>query len=402
MNNFYASVECMLDMSLRGHPVAVGGDVENRHGIILAKNYEAKKYGIQTGEALWQARQKCKDLIIVPPHYEQYLKYSKLAREVYADYTDQIEPYGMDECWLDVTGSVGIKGNGEKIANEIRERMKFELGLSISAGVSFNKIFSKLGSDMKKPDATTLIPEETFREKIWGLPASDMLGVGRATEKVLSSYGIQTIGQLAAAPPELLKRRLGKCGLMIIQYANGQDHSPVANVDYEAPIKSIGHGITTKEDLENSAEVFNIMLALMQDVGHKLRVYDKNAGGVAIDIRNSELSHRQWQCQIPPTHSTSILAKEAFCLFSRSYRWEHPIRSVTVRAINLSPQSCPQQIDLWTDIATIDKMERLDSAVENIRDRFGKYAIMPATLCRNIKMPTDREVELRMPTGMIG
>lgn len=392
----------MLDMSLRGHPVAVGGDVENRHGIILAKNYEAKKYGIQTGEALWQARQKCKDLIIVPPHYEQYVKYSKLAREVYADYTDQIEPYGMDECWLDVSGSVGIKGNGEKIANEIRERMKFELGLSISAGVSFNKIFAKLGSDMRKPDATTLIPEETFKEKIWGLPASDMLGVGRATEKVLSSYGIQTIGQLAAAPPELLKRRLGKCGLMIIQYANGQDHSPVANVDYEAPIKSIGHGITTKEDLENSGEVFNIMLALMQDVGHKLRVYDKNAGGVAIDIRNSELSHRQWQCQIPPTHSTSILAREAFSLFSRSYRWDHPIRSVTVRAINLSPQSCPQQIDLWTDIATINKMERLDATVENIRDRFGKYAIMPATLCRNIKMPTDREVELRMPTGMIG
>ena len=217
MNNFYASVECMLDMSLRGHPVAVGGDVENRHGIILAKNYETKKYGIQTGEALWQARQKCKDLIIVPPHYEQYLKYSKLARDVYADYTDQIEPYGMDECWLDVTGSVGIMGSGEKIANEIRERMKFELGLSISAGVSYNKIFAKLGSDMKKPDATTLIPKETFREKIWDLPASDMLGVGRATEKVLSSYGIRTIGQLANTPPELLKHRLGKCGVMIIQ-----------------------------------------------------------------------------------------------------------------------------------------------------------------------------------------
>ncbi len=402
MNNFYASVECMLDMSLRGHPVAVGGDVENRHGIILAKNYEAKKYGIQTGEALWQARQKCKDLIIVPPHYEQYLKYSKLAREVYADYTDQIEPYGMDECWLDVTGSVGIMGSGEKIANEIRERMKFELGLSISAGVSYNKIFAKLGSDMKKPDATTLIPKETFREKIWDLPASDMLGVGRATEKALSSYGIHTIGQLANTPPELLKHRLGKCGVMIIQYANGEDHSPVARQDYEVPIKSIGHGITTREDLENSAEVWNVMLSLMQDVGHKLRVYEKNAGGVAIDIRNCELSHKQWQCQLPAaTHSTSILAKEAFSLFSRSYRWDFPIRSVTVRAINLSPQSCPQQIDLFTDYAEINRRERIESVVENIRDRFGKYAIMPAALCRNIKMPTDREIELKMPTGMI-
>ena len=212
MNNFYASVECMLDMSLRGHPVAVGGDVENRHGIILAKNYEAKKYGVSTGEALWQARQKCRNLIIVPPHYEQYLKYSKLAREIYADYTDQIEPYGMDECWLDITGSVPLMGSGEEIANEIRERMKLELGLSISVGVSFNKIFAKLGSDMKKPDATTVIPKASFREKIWGLPASDMLGVGRATEKVLTSYGIHTIGELAETPPGLLKGRLGKCG----------------------------------------------------------------------------------------------------------------------------------------------------------------------------------------------
>lgn len=147
MNNFYASVECMLDMRLRGHPVAVGGDVENRHGIILAKNYEAKKYGVQTGEALWQAKQKCKDLIIVPPHYEQYLKYSKLAKEIYSDYTDLIEPYGMDECWLDVSGSIWKYGSGEKLANEIRERMKFELGLSVSVGVSFNKIWNS-GEDI--------------------------------------------------------------------------------------------------------------------------------------------------------------------------------------------------------------------------------------------------------------
>jgi len=251
MNNFYASVECMLNMKLKDKPVAVGGDVENRHGIILAKNYHAKKYGIQTGEALWQAQQKCRDLIIVPPHYEEYLKYSKLAREIYAQYTDQIEPYGMDECWLDVSGSRNISGSGEEIANKLRKQMYFELGLTISVGVSFNKIFAKLGSDMKKPDATTVIPEDTFREKIWHLPASDMLGVGRATEKVLNSYCINTIGDLAHAPRELLKRRLGKCGEMIIDYANGLDHSRVAPFDYELPIKSVGHGITTKEDLES-------------------------------------------------------------------------------------------------------------------------------------------------------
>ena len=252
-NNFYASVECMLNPKLKGHPVAVGGDVEARHGIILAKNMEAKKFGIQTGEALWQAKQKCPNLIIVPPHYEEYIKYSRLARKIYEEYTDLIQPYGMDENWLDVTGSIGLFGDGETIANTLRERMKFELGLSISVGVSFNMIFAKLGSDMKKPDAVTVIPKDSFREKIWHLPASDMLGVGRATEKVLSSYGIRTIGDLANAHPDFIKRKFGKNGAMLLAYANGLDRSRVQPQDYEPPMKSVGHGITTVHDLENNA-----------------------------------------------------------------------------------------------------------------------------------------------------
>ena len=217
MNNFYASVECMLNPSLRGHPVAVGGDVENRHGIILAKNYEAKKFGIETGEALWQAKQKCPKLIIVPPHYEECLKYSRLAHSIYADYTDLIEPDGMDEVWIDVTGSTKAFGSGEVIANTLRERIKYELGLTSSVGVSFCKVFAKLGSDMKKPDAVTVIPKGNFRDIIWDLPASDMLGVGRSTEKFLSSYGIHTIGQLANAYPDLMKRKLGKNGNRRVQ-----------------------------------------------------------------------------------------------------------------------------------------------------------------------------------------
>lgn len=401
-NNFYASVECMLDPKLRGHPLAVGGDVENRHGIILAKNYEAKKYGIQTGEALWQAKQKCKDLVIVPPQYEAYLKYSRLAHRIYSEYTDRIEPYGMDENWLDLTGCTNLFGTGEKVANELRERMKFELGLTISVGVSFNKIFAKLGSDIKKPDAVTIIPEDTFREKIWHLPASDMLGVGRATEKVLSSYGIKTIGDLANAPPELIRRKFGKCGVMLLAYANGLDRSRVAPQDYEPPMKSIGHGLTTPEDLENPAEVWRLMLALTQDIGHKLRVYNKNACGVAIYIRDNQLRGKQWQCQLPVrTHSAAVLAEEAFSLFERSYKWECPIRSVTVRAINLCSQDLPEQVQFFTDPARVEKKEKLETVVEELRARFGKYAIQPATLCQNIKMPTDREIELRMPTGMV-
>lgn len=288
MNNFYASVECMLNPQLSGKPVAVGGDVENRHGIILAKNYEAKKYGIQTGEALWQAKQKCRNLIIVPPHYEEYLKYSRLAHSIYEDYTDLIEPYGMDEVWLDITGSTKLFGNGERVANVLRERIKFELGLTISVGVSFCKVFAKLGSDMKKPDAVTVIPKDSFREVIWDLPASDLLGVGRSTDKVLSSYGIHTIGELANAYPDLIQRKLGKNGMMLLAFANGEDRSRVAPQDYEPPMKSVGHGITTVQDLENNAEVWNIILALTQDIGHKLRVYNKNAAGVMVYENESD------------------------------------------------------------------------------------------------------------------
>ena len=404
MNNFYASVECMLNPSLRGHPVAVGGDVENRHGIILAKNYEAKKFGIQTGEALWQAKQKCPKLIIVPPHYEEYLKYSRLAHSIYADYTDLIEPYGMDEVWMDVTGSTKAFGSGEVIANTLRERIKYELGLTISVGVSFCKVFAKLGSDMKKPDAVTVIPKDSFRDIIWDLPASDMLGVGRSTEKFLSSYGIHTIGQLANAYPDLMQRKLGKNGMVLLAFANGEDRSKVAPQDYEPPMKSIGHGLTTMQDLENNAEVWNIMLALTQDIGHKLRVYNKNAAGVAIYIRyivDKQIAGKQWQCQLPVrTHSAAIIAKEAYRLFERSYGWEYPIRSVTVRAINLCSQDLPEQLQFFSDAATVERKEKLETVVEDIRRRFGKYAIQPACLCQDIKMPTDREIELRMPTGM--
>ena len=404
MNNFYASVECMLNPSLKGHPVAVGGDVENRHGIILAKNYEAKKYGIQTGEALWQAKEKCRDLIIVPPNYEEYLKYSRLAHAIYEEYTDLIEPYGMDEVFMDISSGSKPFQYGEQVANELRERIKFELGLTISVGVSFCKVFAKLGSDLKKPDAVTVIPRESFRELIWHLPASDMVGVGRATGKLLAGYGIRTIGDLANAYPDLVQKKLGKNGMLLLAFANGEDRSRVARQDFEPPMKSVGHGITTMQDLENNAEVWRIMLALTQDIGKKLRLYNKNAGGVAIFVRyvqDKQIFGKQWQCHLPMrTHSAAIIAREAYGLFERNYNWAYPVRSVTVRAINLCSQEEPEQIGFFMNPQEVDRRERLETVIEEIRDRFGKYAIQPATLCQNIKMPTDREVELRMPTGM--
>ena len=402
MNNFYASVECMLNPTLKDYAVVVGGSVEERHGIVLAKNYKAKSYGIQTGEAIWQAKNKCKDIVVVPPNYEHYLKFSKLAREIYSRFTDLVEPFGMDECWLDVTGSTGIFGTGEEIAESIRQTIKFELGLTVSIGVSYNKIFAKLGSDLKKPDAITVLKSSTFQDKIWQLPASDLLGVGRATDKKLKQYGIHTVGDLATADEKLLISIFGINGSKLKQYANGLDTSVVTANDYIFPIKSIGHGITTIQDLENSAEVWCVMLSLVQDIGTKLRKHKKKASGIAIDIRNNELQTRQWQIKIDiPTWSSIHLAKTAFKLFESNYNWQHDIRSITVRAINLVEEDTPIQIDLFTDVRLVEKREKLDLAIESIRQRFGKDAIGNAVLFQNIKLPPKQNVELIMPTGMV-
>ena len=400
MNAFYASVECMLNPKLKALPVAVGGSVEERHGIILAKNQIAKKFGVKTGEALWQAKQKCPDLVILSPHYDEYLKYSNLAREIYGRYTDQVEPFGMDEVWADVTGSIGLFGGAETIAEEIRQTVKTELGLTVSIGVSFNKVFAKLGSDMKKPDAVTVIPKERFREMIWGLPVSELLGVGYATTRKLAAIGIHTIGELARWPMESMARRFGKCGLQIWRFANGLDTSPVEDKHYEMVDKSCGHGTTTLQDLENAGEVWNVMLELCQDIGHRLRMGNKKATGVAIMIRDNELNIKQWQCGISmPTYSPSVIAKEAFALFQKSYDWQRPIRSVTVRAINLVPADVAFQIDVFNDAEQLAKAEALDKTIDELRMRFGKNIIRNACLLDNPKMP-DFEHTVMMPTGV--
>lgn len=401
MNNFYASVECMLNPSLKNHPIAVCGSVEERHGIVLAKNYKAKAFDVKTGDAVWQAKQKCKDLVVVPPNFEEYIKYSKLARSIYGRYTNQVEPYGMDECWLDISGTEHIFGSAERVANIIRETIKFELGLTISVGVSFNKIFAKLGSDMKKPDAVTVIEKDTYREKVWQLPVSDLLGVGRATQRVFNNWAIHTIGELANTDPEILRRQFGKNGITLWNFANGNDTSFVSNQNFVSPIKSVGHGITTVEDLKNSGQVWPVFLDLTQDIGHKLRIHNKCAEGVAIHIRDNTLFSKQWQCKLGfPTQSPMVIAKAAFDLFQKQYNWSNAIRSVTVQAINLSPQDSPRQIDLFTDTTNLEKTERLESCIEEIRERYGKDSIRNAVLCQNIKMPPTK-AEITMPTGMI-
>lgn len=398
LNCFYASVEMMLDPALRGKAVAVCGSTEERHGIVLAKSELAKRAGVKTGMVNWEARELCPGLIVVPPQYEQYLKYSALTRAIYTRYTDLVEPYGMDECWLDVTGSRQNFGTGMEIAESIRKTVKEELGLTVSVGVSFNKIFAKLGSDMKKPDAITEITKENFRDVVWPLPASDLLYVGRATEAKLSSRYVKTIGDIVALDPNLMKTWFGVNGLMLWRYAAGLDSAPVMDKDFVSPIKSVGHGITCVSDLYKEEEVWKVMLELTQDIGHRLRLHKLKASGVQISVRSNDLGYRQFQGKLSPaTQSPLIIAERAKKLFKENYHWTFPVREITVRAIDLRPKDEPEQIDLFTDMHRLDRLDRLDNCVEEIRCRYGKKAVYPASLMGDLKMPNDGRDLVRMP-----
>ncbi len=403
LNNFYASVECMLNPELKKHPVAVCGKVEERHGIVLAKNYAAKAFGVQTGETIFQAKCKCPGLVTVDPHYGEYMKYSRLVRAIYCDYSDLVEAYGMDENWLDVTGSRMVFGDGEKIANEIRERVKFELGLTVSVGVSFNKIFAKLGSDMKKPDAVTVISRENFREKVWGLPADDMLGVGRSTIRELRRYGIKTIGDIAHCPDEMLSYKFGINGLRVKQFALGKDSSAVIHRDFEFPIKSIGRGTTFTSDLTESSEVWRMILTLSDEVATKLRAAKKKAHGVSLTVKCSDLAVKEWQCGTEhPTQNALELARHAYTLFTTNYPWVKSIRALTVRAIRLDNECICEQLTIFRDADRIEKAAAKDRAVDEIRRRFGRRAITSAAIMSSDKFPGGSdEFELTMPTGLL-
>ena len=387
LNNFYASVECMLNPKLRDFPVAVCGDVELRQGIVLAKNYLAKAYGVQTAEPVFMAKRKCRNLIIVPPHFEEYEKISRRAKEIYYDYTDLIEPMGLDECWLDVTGSVRLFGDGEKIAHTIRERIKRELGVTVSVGVSFNKVFAKLGSDLKKPDAVTVISKDSFKEKIWHLPATDMIGVGRASGEKLAKMGVCTIGDLANMPLGYLKYKFGKVGEQMHKNANGLDDGDVTPRD-DTPDKSVGRGITVVKDLVSDTEVYSVMLELSQEIGHALYSSEKMAGGVAIAIKDNKFNTISRQMNLPiPTQSPSEITKVAYELFLKHYLWEENVRAVSVRATNLVCADEPVQLDIFSCANSLHKIEMRDRAVEEIRNLFGRKSIFSASSMINYKMP---------------
>lgn len=375
-NNFYASVECMLNPSLRGKAVAVGGNEEERHGIILAKNEAAKRMGVQTGEALWQARLKCPELVIVPPHYQQYVKFSAATREIYHDNTNQVEPFGLDEAWLDVTGEDGMEA-----AQRISNRIKRELGITVSIGVSFNKVFAKLGSDYKKPDAITHISRANFKEIVWPLPASDLLYVGRSTQQKLLRMGIRTIGELAQFPVPFLRNRLGKNGEMLHRFANGEDSSPVAVFGEAPPVKSVSNGITTVRDMVCRDDVLRVMMALCQSVGGRLRMEGIKCRRVAVYMRTNELLHSSRQMTLPDyTNRDSDILKAAMAIVDAEHNWRIPLRSIGVSTSMLATNASGGQTDLFTDIAKQQRMDELTRRLDILKSKYGSGIVVPATM----------------------
>ncbi len=379
-NCFFASVELLSHPDLRDVPMAVCGDPASRHGIILAKNEPAKRFGIQTAETVWQARRKCPGLVLLPPHHKLYREYSVRVNELYGQYTDLVEPFGIDESWLDITGSMHLFGGDPvAIADELRRRVREELGLSISVGVSFNKIFAKLGSDYKKPDATTLISPENWQEIVWPLPVGAMLFVGRSAQRTLAQYGVETIGQLAACRPEMIEKLLGKLGRQLHEYANGLDRSPVRPQAEREPVKSVGNGTTFPHDLTRWEEVRAGLAALSDSVAMRLRRQGLYCSGVQVTIKDSSFCSISRQKRLEsPTRLMKDIQRAAMELTRSAWRAPTPIRMLTVTALHIteSAESFEQLDLLGAGRAVSDaRQEKLESAVRAIRDKFGDGSI---------------------------
>lgn len=404
MNNFYASVEILYDPTLRDKPVAVAGDEEVRHGIVLAKNDIAKRFGIHTGQVLWEARQQCPGLVCVPAHYERYLAFSAQARDIYTSYTDQVEPFGLDECWLDVTGSVGLFGDGPLIADDIRGRIRRELGLTVSVGVSFNKVFAKLGSDMKKPDATTVITPENYQERAWSLPVSDLLYVGPATTEKLSRYGIQTIGALAQANVDFLYWLLGKNGVMLHQFANGQDHSGVRRYYSLPPMKSIGNSTTAPRDLASEDDVKITLMALCESIGARLREQNCLCSTVSVVIRDRRLLSYSRQAKLPRlTANTLDIWEAAIELFRQRYAGGEPVRSLSVKVSGLTPVDSGVQLSLFPEVQKAQRRADIDRTLDRIRGKYGYRSIRRAITLVDPALDLDAKGEhIIHPIGFLG
>ena len=382
-NGFYASVECALNPELKNVPMAVGGSQEARHGIILAKNELAKRYNIQTAETIYSAKKKCPNLVIVPPHHDLYEEYSRRVNAIYAEYTDLVEKFGIDESWLDVTGSQKLFGSGEEIANILRKRIREEIGITISVGVSFNKVFAKLGSDYKKPDATTVISRDNFKDIIYPLSVKDLLFVGKRTAETLTRLHIKTIGELAHADEAMLSKMLGKQGETIYRYARGEDVSPV-DPHANDEIKSVGNGMTFRRDLQGETDIQCGVSHLAESIAARMRHKGVKCTVVQVTIKNPDFVSIQRQEKLEhPTNLAKEITEKAMEIVRRNWNLNSPIRMLTVTGGGIVYNNEACQISFFEESAQDSKREQLEKTLDSIRGKYGKDSVKSANIINN-------------------
>lgn len=375
-NSFYASVECMLKPELRLVPMAVAGDPKDRCGIILAKNEKARACGVKTAETIHQAQRKCPGLVLVEPHHRLYVEVSRAVKHIFAQYTDQVESFGLDEAWLDVTGSLRyFHTTPVELADEIRQRVKKEIGITVSVGVSYNKAFAKLGSDLKKPDAVTLITRDNYRRRVWPLPVEDLLFVGKTVSAQLRRHYITTIGDIACSEVGFLQQLLGKGGETLWFFANGLDSSPVCRIGEEEPAKSIGNGMTFRRDLMGWEELKAGVMALSDEVAMRLREEEMRCCVLQIMVRNPSMKTISRQGRMAaPTCLQKEIVDRAMELLHENWREDEPVRALSVTAQQLLPKQevLEQPNILVHSSAALEKFERAEKAMQKLRSKYGR------------------------------
>ena len=403
-NSFYASCECLYRPSIREKPVAVCGDPEARHGIVLAKNQHAKKYGVQTGEAIWQAKQKCPSLVVVPPDYPLYLHMSRQMHKILGKYSDKVESFGLDESWVEISADDMDVRKGQLVADEIRHRIHRTLGITVSVGVADNKVMAKLGSDYKKPDATTVLPPDLYEQIVWPLPVSDLLYVGPATTRKLARIGVCTIGQLANLDESILAHKFGKIGYMLKAFALGLDTSPVKPIEVSLPIKSVGNSTTPPHDIENMTDVKELVYLLAESVATRLRENNFKARCISVSARTTELISSSCQTTLSPsTCLAKEIAETALRLFEQRYRFGFPFRSMGINCSQLSPLDAPVQVDMFGEDERRVKQEQLERSIDGLRSRFGHQVIRRGIVLSDLSYSeiNPKEEHIIHPVGFL-
>lgn len=400
LNAFYAGVECLYRPELKEVPMAVCGDPLKRHGIVLAKNELAKKMGVKTGEAIWEAESKCPGLTLVASQGRLYQRYSQLVRSIYEEYTPYVESFGIDECWLDLTAT---GRDGFETAEELRQRIRREIGLTVSIGVSFNKVFAKLGSDLKKPDAVTEITSEDYREIVWPLPVRDLLFVGRQTERKLALMNIRTIGDLAHCGPEFLQRRLGKWGLLLWQSAMGLDQQEVARSGDYPPAKSVGNSMTAIRDLRTETEVKLVFMRLAEEVAMRLREQGLFCSTIQISMRDNELFSFERQRKLArPTQCAFVILETAMDIYHAEQYKTRPIRSLGIRGVDLSWADAGQQVSFLPEAKDEARWLEVERTVDDLRSRYGKEAVLRGRLLSDKALSGLKSyTQIDVPTGTL-